>query len=359
MAGVPGKHRKKLNEVGPKAVAKVTLAARTKQDAAKELGVSYDALKYYLVNELGWENGTYGLAPPEGAKVQDVELPVLPPGDFTYEEIKELRMREFEKVDEAKKARKLVTARVKRKGPIALFFFGDPHVDDAGTDLKTLYEHTDLINRTDGMLACNIGDTTNNWVGRLRALYAEQTVTANQAWVLAEGWLRELEGKWLFLIGGNHDLWSGAGDPLKWITRGMGHYEEHGYRIQLKFPNGASRVINARHDWPGHSQWNPTHGPLKAAELGFRDDIYIAGHKHTSGYQVIKTGSGNIAHAARVASYKMHDGYAEKLALRDLTISPCIVFTIDPEDDGPDGIKQFWDPEVAADYLKFLQKRAK
>ena len=285
-----------------------------------------------------------------------IDLPDLPSSELPYDEIREKRLREFERKQAHHQALELVTARVRRKGPIALFFFGDPHLDDPGTDLKTLYEHTELIKQTDGMYACNIGDTTNNWVGRLKALYAEQSTTQSEAWTLAEGWIHELAGKWLFLIGGNHDYWSGSGDPLKWFTKAAGaHYVPHRYRVKLKFPNGAEVVVNSRHDWPGHSQWNPTHGPLKAAELGHRDDVYVAGHKHISGYQNFKAGDGSIIHAARVASYKIYDEYATQRGFRDHTISPCLVFVIDPTDDTPDRIKHFWCPYRAAQYLKFLE----
>jgi hypothetical protein len=39
------------------------------------------------------------------------------------------------------------------------------------------------------MYAVCVGDVTNNWVGRLAALYAEQSTTEAEAWKLAEWWL--------------------------------------------------------------------------------------------------------------------------------------------------------------------------
>jgi hypothetical protein len=37
-----------------------------------------------------------------------------------------------------------------------------------------------------------VGDTTNNWTGRLARLYADQSTSAAQAWRIAE-WLVNLE----------------------------------------------------------------------------------------------------------------------------------------------------------------------
>ncbi|WP_146141585.1 hypothetical protein [Pseudomonas aeruginosa] len=41
-----------------------------------------------------------------------------------------------------------------------------------------------------------------------------------------------------------------------------------------------SIVINARHDFAGHSMWNPAHGVMKAVQMGTWDHISVCGHKH-------------------------------------------------------------------------------
>src|SRR5436309_7547738 len=140
--------------------------------------------------------------------------------------------------------------------------------------------------------------------------------------------------KAIYLVGGNHDAWSGAGDPLTWIAR------EHNQaavnrssevRIGLKFRRGRDVTINARHDFKGHSLYNPAHGAMKSLLQGIRDDIALCGHKHTSGYGVLKDpATGKIGHAIQIASYKLIDRYAKEGGFRDQHISPCVVTVIDP-----------------------------
>jgi hypothetical protein len=163
------------------------------------------------------------------------------------------------------------------------------------------------------------------------------------------------------MIGGNHDLWSGAGDPLKWISKQQNSlYKSSEARIALRFPNGVEVRVNARHDHSGSSIWNPAHGPMKAALMGTRDHIYVAGHKHESAYSVLKDPIQSITmHAIKVASYKVYDRYAKERGFRDNSLSPCALTVIDPSlpNDHPDMVKVFWEPEVGADYLRWLRSR--
>jgi hypothetical protein len=282
----------------------------------------------------------------------------LPDDDLDIEDLVELRIKQFGKKREYQEATKLIRVKVRIDGPIGILHFGDPHVDDDGTDLKALRKHSDLTQQ-EGLWGANVGDTTNNWVGRLARLYANQSTTAEQAWKLAEWFISRT--RWLYMIGGNHDAWSGAADPIKWIARQADAlYQPSECRLGLQFPNGSQVIVNARHDFAGHSQWNPAHGQMKAAQMGMRDHLMISGHKHTSGYGVIKDAStGRICHAIQVASYKLYDSYAKDRGFRDQTLSPACLTVIDPAlpETHPDMIKIFWCPEEGADYLAF--KRSK
>ena len=84
-------------------------------------------------------------------------------------------LREFDRKHEAKEARRLVTVPVKLDGPFGVALFGDPHVDDPGTDIRLLESHMNIVRRTKGLMAGNVGDYSNNWIGRLARLHAEQT----------------------------------------------------------------------------------------------------------------------------------------------------------------------------------------
>ena len=277
---------------------------------------------------------------------------------MTAEEIIEWKMEDFHRIQDYEASRKEIIVHVNTPGPIAIVHLGDPHLDDDGCEWPSLMRDIETIERTPGMMCANIGDSTNNWVGRLAHLYGQQSTTAREAWTLAQWLFVRLRKKWLYLIAGNHDCWSGDGDPLRWITESIGAlYESSEVRLKLRFPNGHDVVINARHDFAGGSIYNPAHGPMKAMQFGTRDDVLICGHKHKSGYGVLKDPeTGKICHCIQVASYKKYDRYAREKGFRDQNISPCVVTVIDPTATEPaDLVQVFWSAQRAAEYLGFLR----
>lgn|GEM_PF-3648697 len=151
--------------------------------------------------------------------------PTLPPSpELTAEEIIEYRMRKFERKRSYEVARQLINVDVPITGPYGILHFGDPHVDDDGTDLRKLKHDIKTVKDTPGLFAANIGDTRNNWVGRLSRLYGEQGVSAKEALILANWFLRELKGKWIYLIGGNHDCLTPSSECL--TARGWVNYQD-------------------------------------------------------------------------------------------------------------------------------------
>jgi hypothetical protein len=285
----------------------------------------------------------------------DAPEPVLLP----VEELVERRKAQFRQLQKHEQQRTLIPVKVKLDGPIGILHFGDPHVDDDGTDLVKLERHMELCRTVEGLYGANIGDSSNNWVGRLARLYGEQSTSSTESWQLVEWFLKNVP--WLYLIGGNHDAWSGSGDPIRWMTAQAGSlYQSSEVRLNLTFPNKREVRINARHDFSGHSIYNPAHGVTKALHFGVRDHIAICGHKHTSGYGVIKDPeSGITMHAIQVASYKIYDRYAKEKGFRDQHLSPCVVTVIDPSlpNTHPDLVKVFWDAEAGAEYLTYLRSR--
>lgn len=284
-------------------------------------------------------------------KLADETLPV--------DDIISRRKQQFAHLKKAKEERILVPVAVPMSGPVGISHFGDPHVDDDGTDIAKIERHVEIINRTPGMFAANIGDTMNNWTGRLARLYGEQSTSAAEAWQLGEWFLRSMP--WLYVLGGNHGAWSGAGDPVKWILANCaGVFDNFAVRLDLRFPNGRGVRVNARHDFSGHSMWNTVHGALKAATMGWRDHILTCGHLHTSGYAVLKDpATGLISHAIRVSSYKTFDRYAHEKGLPNQDIFCNAVTIIDPRyaDDDPRLVHTCFDVEQGADYLTWLRGR--
>lgn len=301
-----------------------------------------------LIAELGGERDWQG-------RDAVAEFPVIPKATPTYEELKTRQKSNFTRLQANREASRLINVKLKIDGPYGIMPLGDPHLDNPGTDWPTLDRYVKIIKTTEGMFGTNIGDSTDNWVGRMARLYAESSVSRAEALILLEGFLNEV--RWLFVDRGNHDVWSGADDLVGWFSRGMGvHYKWEGSRVQLTSPNGAHIVINSRHDFPGRSQFHPTHGPLKAATVdGHGDDIYTAGHIHHGGYMLRVGPTGKKSHILRLSSFKVYDGYKDQHGWLDGHL-PAAVFIIDPNCPPETRVKFFDCPEFGADYLRFLRR---
>lgn len=308
-----------------------------------------------------------GVAAPadagEVAKNPEFEVEPLPSEALDLEALKSRRREQWGRRQRAFDARKLISVKVNLPGPIGIMHMGDPHVDDVGTDFPALERDIEIVNRTEGLFGANIGDQQNNWMGRLAHLWGKEEQSAREAWMLTE-WLVQAV-PWLYILNGNHDVWSGQGDPLKWLCapkygKEQGIHADHGARLALHFPNGKEVRIHARHDFPGHSQWNPVHGPSKAAQRGFADHLLICGHKHVSGDTfVVNPLNGLISWVVRVAGYKTIDDYAAREFFAPHRISASCVTIIDPQyaDDDPRLLHRFYNTEQAAEFLTWLRRR--
>jgi hypothetical protein len=164
---------------------------------------------------------------------------------------------------------------------------------------------------------------------------------------------------WIYLVGGNHDAWSGANDPIRWMSRQAGvTYEMHGMRLALSQSNGKTIRINARHDFKGHSMWNGTHGLTKAAKLAWeRDDIYVCGHRHSAGYaSLVMQNGAHIVHGIRLGAYKVYDDYADASGFSPENM-PAAVTIINTDARTPAGrVSFFWDIDEGAEYLRYLRR---
>lgn len=259
-------------------------------------------------------------------------------------------------------AAKLRHVRIHMGGPIGIAGFGDPHVDDKGCAWGDLKRDVDICRDTPGMLAVDVGDNSNNWVGRLMRLYADQEVTPKQSLQLIEWLMTALP--WLWWEDGNHDLWNTEkGDPTEIMHRllnrvgGMG---SGGTRLRLHLPAGCDLTMHIRHDFPGGSQFNPAHALVRETLFGFRDHILMCGHRHTSGYiPVFHNDPRRLCHGMRLGTYKDFDSYAKEKGFQDGNWARSMAAIVDPEfaHDPVKYIKVFFDLEEAAEFLTW--KRGK
>lgn len=333
------------------AVSAYRAASNNQVAAAKMLGISRSTFQSRLR-----EAERLNIRPEE----PDFEADPIPEDLPPVTDIVARRKEQYSRLHENRLARKLIDVRIKIDGPIGIAHFGDPHVDDDGCDIALLEAHQNTVRKTKGLFAANLGDLQNNWIGRIAHLWAQQSTSAAEAWKLVEWHVGSLD--WLYMVGGNHDAWSGGGDPLQWIMRQQpGVFGYNGTRLNLCFPNGKRVRINARHDFVGHSMWNPAHGPMKAVQGGWRDHILTCGHKHTSfiAGPLKDPSAGLLSWAIRCAGYKIHDRYADEKGLPDQNAFAACVTIIDPryDDDDTRLVTVIPDVEEAADYLKFKRGR--
>lgn len=275
-----------------------------------------------------------------------------------FEDLLERRARQFERKSAVHQAEKVIPIRVNVDGPIGVGFFGDPHLDDDGTDVAEAFRHVDLFDgRQEGLFAACLGDVWNNWQGRLARLWSQQSTSAEEAKVLVENFLQR--ANWLFYIHGNHDAWGGGSDLLHEILKGHTAVEKNWQAsVELRFPNGRTVKIFATHGFQGRSMWSPVFGASKKAQLDGHHDIYVGGHTHVSGYTVgWHEGAEKMWHAVQVASYKTIDRYATENGFPNRHIFNCPVAIIDPDADRPMNLIRWeFDPDEGAERLRWMRQ---
>jgi len=301
----------------------------------------------------------------DGADTSEPEFMAspVPDGEPSYEELKAMRQKVFERKAANVAAKRWRKICFRANEPTAIVVLGDPHVDDDGCNWPQLERDTQTIIDTPGMFAGSIGDNTNNWVGRLQRLYANQSTTESHAWRLCEGWLRELTdpGKLIFLVRGNHDLWSGASDPHNWILRGSGVVDQD-WQAQMEFCwPGVERPFRvwAAHDFKGGSIYNPLHAhKRKHLWFGAQADAYVAGHRHQWALAEEEDDGGNRVIYARARGYKFIDEHSDVLGFSSQRYGASIVFVVQPDRQDINRVRPFPCVQEAAEYLTFLRARA-
>lgn len=238
--------------------------------------------------------------------------------------------------------------------PFGVLWFGDPHLDDDGCHWDLLLRDVELCKSTDGLYGASVGDATNNWTGRLMRLYADQETGVSSARRLAKWFMRDAGIPWVLWNVGNHDAWEHGDAILSLIADGSVYLPGWTARVELRAA-GQKWRIDSRHDFPGSSIYNKTHGPARAAIFGGEADVYICGHRHTYGYQTFEAAGGRIAHAIRCGSYKWDDSHAERLGFAQSHV-PSVLTIFNPQATTEAGrVLQFADIETGVRVLTAMR----
>lgn len=303
----------------------------------------------------------YNLTAADGASESSaVELPTFPDEDISVEDIIEHQTQRFTKRIVSHDAHTWFPIKVKDSKAIGLCWFGDPHLDDNGCDWPTLRRHVDLCKTTDGLYGANVGDSTNNWTGRLVRLYANQDTSVKTARRLAEWFMLDSGVRWLIWLLGNHDLWGDGAAVLAQMMKRHGTHKlichEWEARFTLKFPNGWEPKIFAAHNFKGNSIWNPMHGPMREGQMGEDSDLYVCGDKHVAAkFTFENVARGHFQHFMRVRGFKFMDDFARVRGFKEQREGCSGISVFDPE---VRSITTFLNVEEGAQFLSMKRGQA-
>ncbi|MGE0289103.1 MAG: hypothetical protein AB7I42_22745 [Bradyrhizobium sp.] len=143
--------------------------------------------------------------PPPPPVERQFTAPELPEEVAPIGELRERRLKEWDRRSRAFEARKFIEVQIHIDGPIGILAAGDLHLDDPGCNWPLVEQHVELVQQTEALFAGCVGDVQNAWVGKLARLYGNQSTSAREAWVLCEWWVHALAEKLLFISAGNHD----------------------------------------------------------------------------------------------------------------------------------------------------------
>jgi hypothetical protein len=322
-------------------------------EAARALGIPRPTFQARVNTARSW------VAAGGEEEKPDIGLPVFPDDDLPVEDLIAHQSRRFERRLANKHAKKWYPISLKTNEPIGITFFGDPHVDDNGCNWPLLQRHCEIHRKTPGLYGVNVGDTTNNWVGRLARLFGNQDTSQSTARKFAKWLLADSGVTWLTWIMGNHDMWNDGDAILRAMGGHMVPMEDWQAQFKLVFPNKRECRAWTAHNFPGHSMWNTLHGPQKAAHTKDWAHIYACGHTHNWAMHQEESASKDFIYwLIRSRGYKFIDDHAEQLghASQQEGASICAVINPTPKSQAS-FVQCYADVEEAADFLKHLRRR--
>ena len=327
-------------------------------EAAKILDISASALRRWVEKETSlFIDDQENFVPSwELYKEEEiVQFETLPPSDIPINEILDILEIRNEKRIENHEAKNWQKISMNTDKPVVVVFVGDPHLDDNGCNLKLLRQHIELMNRPD-VYAFNIGDTTNNWTGRLMKLYSEQDTSLETARRLIDWFLNDAGIRWLGWVTGNHDCWEHGSHIIKSMNRKSILIEDWEAKVSVSFPSGLEVPIWLAHDFKGSSVTNKVHGAVKKAKELAKSCVFVAGHRHDWGYYTEELPTdGSVIHAFRVRGYKYLDHYSIVNGFSSSIHGASAAIVIDPRaKDFNSGIYGFTDIEKAIKFKESL-----
>lgn len=281
-----------------------------------------------------------------------ISVPRLGNDKMPIHELLDMRSKQFQRKKAFRDSTKWFPIDIHDDKPIGIVWFGDPHLDSDDCNIDLLREHVRLCVTTPGLYGGNIGDTTNNWVGRLMRLFASQEASQSTARQMAEWFMSGSGVDWLVWLMGNHDEWNDGAEILRRMNiHGKIPMLNWEAKFKIRFRSGVECKVHASHDFPGSSIYNPLHGPTKAARFGGAADLYVCGHKHNPAYAWMPLENGRCPVIVRARGYKWHDEHAVTNGFPQYEMGAAMLTVIDPTASDAGRVTVF--PDIAQG-VKFL-----
>jgi hypothetical protein len=283
-------------------------------------------LKQQGVEVPHWERGGHaawakervaaGMQLESSARVQlesQLELPERDglPIDRYYSLVKQIS----DVTRERKAETKVIEWTAPTDGWIGIAFPGDLHIGGP-IDYQRLEDDLDLIEATDGLWCVGLGDYSNNFqaAAKLLKAMAEDVVPGSEDQMELVAHVMRRTTKWLAILEGNHDTWSGSAG-LKKLSQHLGavHIAEAG--CSLKVTTGHQRYVGyLKHQWKGHSNLN-TSNESRRMWNEFPEwenaDFTVLAHYHQPDTHSKEIKTQTVTHL-RGGTYKSYDPYASK-----------------------------------------------
>jgi hypothetical protein len=275
--------------------------------------------------------------------------------DEPIEDIIARKRKGFERKAKAHADRNWFEIKVRETQPYGLLMFGDPHLDDDGCNIPLLEAHLAVASKP-GVYSLNIGDTANNWVGRLERLYASQEASKNTGKRLIEWFMFNSGASWLCWILGNHDEWNDGVDFHMRLAKHKIPVIDWRAQFKIVHPNGTHVSVDASHGRKGSSIWNNLHATLRAAKLGEIADIFCTGHTHSYGLEHLEIAERrHDCWLVQLRGYKFMDHFALVNNFTEHQLGSAVLAIIDPSPDARTRVQCFEDVERGYQVLEMLR----
>lgn len=288
--------------------------------------------------------------------------PILPDfgdEDLPVEELIQIASRRFEKRQAHTQQKEWFDIEMQSDNPCLIALVGDPHLDDDGCNWPLLTRDVGLMAKTPNVHAINLGDSTNNWTGRLMRLYAAQEASKGTGYKYVRWFMHDSNVKWLLWLLGNHDEWGDGALIIREMSADTVKIFDWQSKFNLVFPNKRRCPMWVAHSFKGNSMYNILHGPMRAIKFGtINVRVAAQGHHHEWGYFVTEDGDTHMTtHAIKARGYKHIDSFAERHMYSHQTQGSTMAVVINPSVDetDPGFITVFSDLEIGVDYLNSLQ----